>query len=454
MRQRTPEIVAVTVLALLVVLFAVFGSGGSGGDSGGGETVSPERLARVERRVEQLRGLRFKRPVSVTVMTPAEVEAYGVRDEQASESRERVEAGEELMKLLGLLAPDVDMDAVTASIYGEQVAGFYDPRTERLALVEGVGIDDVTLAHELTHALEDQHFDLQRLGGTGESSDSGTSSDDDRSSGESGLVEGSATAVMLRYLQRYPGALTFGDALDQLGAASGSTPLPPYIMSSLLFPYEQGEQFVEALLARGGWSTVNTALRSRPPLTTADLYEPSRWFARTRPASLSLPAGDAAGPGWRLLERSTLGEFDLRAVLAEAIGARAAATLSGGWQGGRYALWRQGPLPAPDCAAPCMQRDAFTLRLRFDSPAAAGAVAAAFGSWLAAEHDARRAAAAELAPRRAVDSAARGAPASGAVATATRWTLAGGTAAVTSADGADVTLTLAPTPALAARLSR
>lgn len=444
MRQRTPEIVVATVLALLVAVFVAFGGASDDGGSGGGtESVSPERLARVERRVEQLRGLRFERPVRVTVMSPAEVEAYGVRESRASETRARAAAGEELMKLLGLIDADVDMDAVTSSIYGEQVAGFYDPRTERLALVAGVGIDDVTLAHELTHALEDQHFDLSRLGGSSEAAGAGTSADDDRMAAESGLVEGSATAVMMQYLERYPDALTFGDALGQLWGASGSTPLPPYVMSSLLFPYQQGETFVEALLARGGWETVDAALRSRPPLATADLYEPRRWFARTRPARLALPAEDAAGSGWRLRETSTLGQFDLRALLGEAVGERAAATLAAGWRGGRYAFWRQGPLPAGDCDAPCTARDALTLRLRFRSAAEAGAVAAALGSWLAAAHDARRVG--SLGWRRA---------GGGLSTTTTGWKLAGGTAAVTGAAGDRVTATLAPTAALAARLSR
>lgn len=88
MRQRTPEIIVATVLALLVAGFVAFGSGGgSEGAAQSAETVSPQRLARVERRVEQLRGLEFERPVRVTVMSPAEVEAYGVREERASESR-------------------------------------------------------------------------------------------------------------------------------------------------------------------------------------------------------------------------------------------------------------------------------------------------------------------------------------------------------------------------------
>jgi hypothetical protein len=101
------------------------------------------------------------------------------------------------------------------------VAGFYDPGSERLALVRGVGIDDVTLAHELTHALEDQHYDPGRFG-DGRRGRDGTGVDEDAASAETGLVEGTATVVMTRYLERYPEALTFGDALGQRRARRDS----------------------------------------------------------------------------------------------------------------------------------------------------------------------------------------------------------------------------------------
>lgn len=418
MSDRTPELAVLAVLVLLVGGSLLLGgsSSGSGSDA---EAVSPERLARVERRVEELRGLRFERPVSVEVMTPAEVRAFGVRESRAASSREQDAADAELMKLLGLIGPAVDLDAVTASIYGEQVAGFYDPRSKRLALVSGVGIDDVTLAHELTHALEDQHFGLGDLG----------EGDDDAASAEQGLVEGSATVLMTRYLQRYPDALTFGDAVGQLWGATGATPLPPYVMRSLLFSYDAGERFVDRLIAAGGgWRLVNEALRSRPPTSTAELYDADRWRSRVRPQQVTQAASAVPGAGWRRLLGSTFGEFDLRELLRNGVGERAAGQLATAWEGGRYMLWRRGPLPADDCAAPCTARDAFALRLRFDSPAAAGAVAAALGAWL------------QRARRASWDGGAD-------------WSLPADAAATVGARGAQVTLTLAPTRALARRLA-
>ncbi|ADB51537.1 hypothetical protein [Conexibacter woesei] len=419
MSERTPEL---TILAVLVALVAgILLLGGRGGAGGGAaasttEVVSPQRLARVERRVEELRGLRFLTPVKVEVLSPDEVRAIGVRESREATPRAETAAREELMKLLGLIDADVSLDSVTSSIYGEQVAGFYDPRSGRLALVEGAGVDDVTLAHELTHALEDQHYDLDRLGEPGR----GDRMDDDAAAGESGLVEGTATALMMRYLQRYPEALTLGDAFGQLLSASGGRALPPYVMRSLLFPYQQGERFVDGLLATSGdWRLVDNALRYRPPVSTAELYDVDRWLKVERPEPVALPAAAAFGPGWRRVLTSTFGEFDLRELLLAADVPRAAAEqLAGGWTGGRYALWRRGPLAADGCAAPCAERDAFVLGLRLDSPVAARAVAAPLRTW------ARR-----LAQER-------------------------GTGAAVQSRGDALRLTLAPGDALAARLAR
>ncbi|MDO8210772.1 hypothetical protein [Conexibacter sp. CPCC 206217] len=437
MSDRTPELAVLAVLVVLTAGVLLFGGSSSDGDASGADAtaqVSSARLARVERRVEQLRGLRFKRPVSVTVMSPDEVRAFGVAEEDAASSARERAASQELLKVLGLIDPDVQMDAVTASIYGEQVAGFYDPRSERLALVRGVGIDDVTLAHELTHALEDQHFDLSRLGEGGEAdtgdTGAGASGDDDAASAESALVEGTATVVMTRYLQRYPEALGFDDALGQLWGASGSTPLPPYVMRSLLFPYEAGQRFVGQLLATSGdWRLVDEALRDRPPTSAAEVLDVDRWLDKQRPAKLALPPADAPGPAWRRIAASTFGEVDLRELLRDGVGEDAAEQLAATWTGGRYALWRRGPLPAPGCDEPCLGRDALVLRLRFDSPAAAGAVSAALGTWLQTD---------------------RRATATGPGA----WSLPGATAATITTSGPQTTVTLAPTRTLAARLAR
>lgn len=341
--------------------------------------VSPQRLARVERQVEQIRGLRFKRPVRVEVMTPEEVRAYADREMRGASAQRSIATSGELMKLLGLIAPDVDFAQVNSDVFGEQVAGFYDPRRERLALVEGVGIDDATLAHELAHALEDQYFDLERLGGD---ADAGVVYDGDAATGETGLVEGTATLVMTRFLERNPDAVSFGDAFGQLLSASSARPLPPAVMRSLVFPYTAGQSFAERLYATtGDWRLLDNALRDRPPVSSAELIDPDRWLRVERPEAVALPPADAAGPGWRRVAQTTFGEVDLRELLVDALGERSAARVASSWTGGRLVLWRQGSLTDRDCAAPCRSRDALALRVRVDSPRAARKLRRQLDDW-------------------------------------------------------------------------
>lgn len=384
-RDRTAdEVILVLIVVLVAGALLVGGTGGSSGGSGGSSrgdagSVTPQRIAKIERRVERLRGLRFERAVPVAVVSPAQARRDGLADADRVEPVAERRAGEELLKLLGLLPPDADVREIEAAVFGEQVAGYYDPRRGRLALVKGVGVDDVTLAHELTHALEDQHFDLERLGdGSG---------GDDASTAEQALVEGTATLVMERYTARWPSDAPVGDALAGLAQFTNGTPLPPYTLRTLLFPYLQGEQFVQVLrdVSGGDWRLVNVALRDRPPATTAEILDAERWLRAERPAAVTLGGAAAlsAEGDWRRIAGSTLGAEDLAALLAPQSGPLAARKLTAGWRGGRYALWRRGPLVDPDCAAPCRRRDAFAMAVRMRTAAQARALAATLRTWIA-----------------------------------------------------------------------
>lgn len=391
--------------------------------------VSAQRLARVERQVEQIRGLRFKRPVRVEVMTGAEVRAYAEREMSGASAQRSLATSGELMKLLGLVDPDVDFEQVNSDVYGEQVAGFYDPRRERLALVEGVGIDDATLAHELTHALEDQYFDLERLGGD---ADAGVVFDGDAATGETGLVEGTATLVMTRFLERNPGAVSLGDAFGQLLSASSARPLPPAVMRSLVFPYTAGQSFAERLYATtGDWRLLDNALRDRPPVSSAELVDPARWLRVERPEPVALPPADTGGAGWRRVAQTTFGEFDLRELLVDTLGEHGAGRVASSWTGGRLVLWRRGSLSADDCAAPCRSRDALALRVRVDSPRAARKLRAQLQRWLWATLDAS-----ETSPGSPVEE------------------VDGDGLAELSVEGREVRVAMAPDAALLARLMR
>jgi hypothetical protein len=368
------------LIAALGIAGGVLGtdSGRSAGASS--DTVSRAHVALVARRVEALRGLRFRRPVSVAVVSPAQARRTGVAELNRSQPLARRRANEELLMLLGLLPAGVDLRSVESSIFEEQVAGFYEPRRKRLALVRGAGVDDVTLAHELTHALEDQHADLERLG-----SDPRTG--DDARTAQQALVEGTATLVMERYAERWPSEQPVGDALAGLTQVTGATPLPEYLARSLVFPYFQGETFVEALVSAdgGGWDLVDVAQRARPPTSTAEILDPDRWLRAEQPEAVSLDVA-AALPrraGWRRIAGSTLGAEDVAALLSPSSGPLAARRVTAGWRGGRYALWRQGPLAVSGCPAPCRERDAAVLAVRTGSAGSAQRLARALRRWSA-----------------------------------------------------------------------
>lgn len=430
--DRTPELVTLVVIAALTAGALLLGGRGSSPGASArpgaseGARVSPAHIAQIERRVEALRDLRFRHPVPVAVVSPTQARREGLADYDRSEPLAQRRENEELLKLLGLLPPGADLRRIESDVFGEQVAGYYDPRRKRLALVRGAGVDDVTLAHELTHALEDQHADLRKLGAGG---------GDDASTAQQALVEGTATLVMQDYAERWPSDAPLGDALAGLTQVTGATPLPAYVARTLVFPYFQGESFVQARrdANRGGWRLVDVAERARPPQTTAEILQPNRWLRARQPARVSLasaqPAVSAAG-GWRRLSSSTLGEEDLAALLSPQSGPLAARELTAGWRGGRFALWRRGPLGAGDCAAPCRRRDALLLAVREGDAAQADAVAAAFGSWLA-----------------------QGLHARAVVGSAGTWSLPGGSAAAVLVRGDQMRAALAPSAGLAQRLA-
>lgn len=430
-RPGTPVVACLVVLVALIAGALLLG-GRDDADGGAGaraeaQTTSRAHVALVSRRVERIRGLRFRRPVRVEVMAPGEVEAFARERMRAEASRQETAAFEEVGKLLGWLGPDDDLDRVADALYGEQVAGFYDPREERLVLVRGAGVDDLTLAHELAHALEDQHYDLDALSRRAEE-------DDDASAAVTALTEGTATRVTSRYLDRHPDALSLGDALRSLMGSLGATPLPPAVMRSLVFSYAEGERFVDALAdLTGDWRLVDHALRHRPPVSTAEIVDVRRWLRVVRPRPVALAPGrlladDRRGP-WRRVAGSTLGALDLTELLRPTAGAGGARRLAAAWAGGRYELWRRGPLPDPSCAAPCRARDAFVAAVRLEDPAAARAVAGALAAWVVEELDGRRC-------RDGI------------------WALPDGAGAAVAVRADAAVLALAPDPALAARLAR
>ena len=322
-------------------------------------------VPRIAARVQTLRGLRFRRRPVPARVTGAQARREGLEDLDRSYPAARRRADEEVLKLLGLIGARVDLRAVEGSVFGEGVAGYYDPRSKRLRIVDSPAtanhaLGEVTLAHELTHALEDQRFGL-----------ADTAGDDDRALGRLALVEGSATMVMEQYLLRYLGT---GGALASLLNTDTGPKLPRFLQDQLLFPYLGGMRFVQALLARAGgrWTLVNLADRIRQPDSTEQVLHPDKWIRIETPLPVRA-AEPRRGPGWRRTAAGTWGEWATRELLGDP---RAAA----GWGGDRYVLYQR---PAPGCAAPCRRADVLVMRWRWDTPRDARQFLAALRRWSA-----------------------------------------------------------------------
>jgi hypothetical protein len=324
---------------------------------------TPAQFHAIERDVERLRGHRFKKPIEPKIVTSDEARADALRDVEKTYPEKRRLADEELLKLLGLIPRDSNILALLEKVSGEQVVGYYDTRRKTLRIVSGNGADspallDITLAHELVHALEDQVFGLSEQ----------TGSTDDASSAMTAVNEGTATYVMSQFAQcclRRGSLLT--ESLGSLAGGGGSTGLPPYIERSLLFSYQAGEKFVRHLHdAADGWKLVDAAIEARPPVSTEQIIHPEKYAPFEAPLAVKVRAAPLLRGGWQRTARGTLGEFDTRELLRLGDEARSAGAAAG-WGGGRYELWQQGDAAPAGCRAPCRRRDALLLAWRWDT---------------------------------------------------------------------------------------
>jgi hypothetical protein len=341
MRQKasSPEIVIVAVLVLFLAAGLAVGAASRdrGPSAAAGAAAAARRVAPIARHVEAIRGLRFKRLPQPVIVTPAQTRADSLRDLDRTSPPSEQRASAQVLEMLGLLKPGTDLRAVAGDVSGEQVAGYYDTRRKRLAIVSGPAASDgvlaeITLAHELDHALDDQAIGLRDVSSVGA---------DDSSSAYTALVEGVATAVMDEYARRFisPGR-ALSSAVSALGPSGGSTAgIPPYLLSSLLFSYVVGERFVTRLRSvAGSWKLVNYALRSRPPVSTEQVIHPEKYLVNERPVSVRLRVPS----GWKGLAHGTIGEFDTDQVLKLGVSASVAGNAAAGWGGGSYSLLRSG----------------------------------------------------------------------------------------------------------------
>jgi hypothetical protein len=250
-----------------------------------------------------------------------------------------------LLQHLALMPEGSDLGELYLELLGSQVIGVYDPDLDQLYVVVRDGrvgpTAKVTFAHEFTHALQDQHFDLNKLQPL--ALDEG-----DQGIARVSIAEGDATLLMTLWLQQHLTPDEIQSFLTETADPDSMAVLlrmPVILRETLQFPYSVGLNFVGSMWQTGDWEAVN-AIYEDPPSTTEAVMHPEKYVAREPAIDVTVDDGVAAqlGNGWSEVLQDTLGEFQLSIWIREAgkVAVGPAATAAAGWGGDRLALY-EGP---------------------------------------------------------------------------------------------------------------
>jgi hypothetical protein len=238
------------------------------------------------------------------------------------------------MAAIGLLPAGYPLREKYIDLLGEQVAAFYDQHAHKLFMYEDASLDNaqnrVVLAHELTHALQDQHFGLKKL-------PLEIKNNDDRAAAASALVEGDATLVMSEFMLKNMSKQMFKDSMiasftqnmKQLETA------PRFLREMLVFPYLRGQEFCASLLGRGGYEEISKAY-ANPPSSTAQILHPEKYLANPREEPIAIEWAELKAKGEAPVGDNTVGEMGIRILFTEWLDAPTAEKAAAGWRGDRY----------------------------------------------------------------------------------------------------------------------
>ena len=299
------------------------------------------RYEEIEGQVAALRGLTLTTPVKRDVFNREELGKF-IAGSFGRDNPESLIAGTEtLLKALLLMPQGDSLRDLYVEMLTSQIAGLYDDTTKSMYVISDTGeigpLEEITYAHEYTHALQDQAFGLGKL--HGDATDEG-----DRTLARTTLIEGDATLLMFLWAQQY---LPPDQLLEVAGSADPASQaildrLPALLKETLMFPYTTGLGLTQGqFVAAGGYSGVD-ALFANPPDSTEQVLHPEKLNPREAPIEVAFDADLAAklGTGWCVALQDTLGEFQLGIVLRDAGGVDTATAnaAAAGWGGDRVAL--------------------------------------------------------------------------------------------------------------------
>jgi hypothetical protein len=224
----------------------------------------------------------------------------------------------------------------------EQIAGLYDPKAGEFYIADWIPLEEqrAVMAHELTHALQDQHFKIDDWV-------KAARPNDDAELARESVTEGSAMSAMLEYELAETG-LTLKDLpeidpsilVGDLSSTPKLNQAPQFIKDALLFPYLRGMAFSNSLLKAGGWSAVSKVF-TNPPLSTQQIMHPETYKSGKMPVGVSIPSTQLLDSSWTKLEDNLMGEFGWKEVLKQFLDEERASSLAVGWEGDRYLVFER-----------------------------------------------------------------------------------------------------------------
>lgn len=338
------------------------------------QKISPQEAEKLFRSVDEI--LQFvsrdtlfpiKHEVKRQLVSRDQVEAYVTKHTGEDEDAKRLRRSELVLKKFGLLPRDFDLGKFLVVLLKEQVAGYYDPKTRTVNLLDWLVADQQkpVLAHELTHALQDQSFNLEKYmrpadGDLAKKKEITAQDieDDEVSTARQAVVEGQAMVVLVDYTLE-PMGLSLKDSPQVVqslkdGMLVGTADAvqfrnaPIYMKEALTFPYRYGIDFIADLLIKGGKEKAFADLFRNPPRTTRQIMEPQTYLSGEHLEPMNVPDFRQTFKNYERFDVGAVGEFDVAVLIDQYAGSQISNQLYPHWRGGYYYAVR----PKGDPAAP------------------------------------------------------------------------------------------------------
>lgn len=312
-------------------------------------------------------GLPIKREVKRRLISRDQVTSY-LTKHLNDEDTQRLRRSELVLKKFGLLPRDFNLETFLVALLREEVAGYYDPKTRTVNLLDWVPMEEQepVMAHELTHALQDQSVGLQKWMKKGEKDLAEIKKDptpldienDEIDNAREAVIEGQAQTMMFQYAIS-PTGRSIADSPDLLASMEDETltgtsgtkvfnDSPIFMKESLTFPYSYGMEFVVELMRKGGKQKAFTALLQNPPHTTRQIMEPETYLSGEKMEPMRVPDFKHDFKNYQKFDIGAMGEFDVAVLIEQYAGKPLSKSMYPAWRGGYYYAAR----PKADTAAP------------------------------------------------------------------------------------------------------